>query len=417
MVKLLMIADDFTGALDSGVQLAVKGAKTRVILDKTVDFKEIKEDIDVLVVDAETRHMKPEAAYKIVYKLTKDAEGAEIPYILKKTDSALRGNVGAELAAVSDASAQEILPFLPAFPRMNRITREGKHYVDGVPVNESVFGKDPFEPVKHAYIPKIICEQKGIDVQCVTAENDIASIKGKGIAVFDSESDAQMVEVGKALHRQGLLRRMAGCAGLAEKIPEILGWNGTSPQMPRVNADLLVVCGSINPITQKQLAYAERAGFFRERLSVDQKLKKDYFLTEQGKKQLDRIYARCKKNSRMIIDTSEQPGRNAMPDDTKEHGISLETCRVRISEALGQLVQGLIERGLDSTILMTGGDTLLGFMKQTQNQGITPICEVATGTVLFQFQVNGKHIYGFSKSGGFGEEDLLAELAVRISEE
>ena len=33
MVKLLIIADDFTGALDTGVQFAARGAATRVITD------------------------------------------------------------------------------------------------------------------------------------------------------------------------------------------------------------------------------------------------------------------------------------------------------------------------------------------------------------------------------------------------
>ena len=39
---------------------------------------------------------------------------------------------------------------------MNRITRNGIHYIDGVPVHESVFGKDPFEPVADSYIPEIL---------------------------------------------------------------------------------------------------------------------------------------------------------------------------------------------------------------------------------------------------------------------
>ena len=33
MVKLLIIADDFTGALDTGVQFAARGAATSVITD------------------------------------------------------------------------------------------------------------------------------------------------------------------------------------------------------------------------------------------------------------------------------------------------------------------------------------------------------------------------------------------------
>lgn len=52
MVKLLIIADDFTGALDTGVQFAARGAATRVVTDLAYDFT--LADAEVLVMVAET---------------------------------------------------------------------------------------------------------------------------------------------------------------------------------------------------------------------------------------------------------------------------------------------------------------------------------------------------------------------------
>lgn len=63
MVKLLIIADDFTGALDTGVQFASCGADTKVITDPHYDFT-LAGDNDVLVFDSETRHIKSEDAYR-----------------------------------------------------------------------------------------------------------------------------------------------------------------------------------------------------------------------------------------------------------------------------------------------------------------------------------------------------------------
>lgn len=40
MVRLLIIADDFTGALDTGVQFATRGATTRVVTNADYDFKQ-----------------------------------------------------------------------------------------------------------------------------------------------------------------------------------------------------------------------------------------------------------------------------------------------------------------------------------------------------------------------------------------
>ena len=116
MASLLMIADDFTGALDTGVQFAASGVQTRVIVGGDVDLAARGEDVQVLVIDAETRHLPPERAYAVVEKLVRQAEALGVQYIYKKTDSALRGNIGAELTALLRASGQKQLPFLPAYP-------------------------------------------------------------------------------------------------------------------------------------------------------------------------------------------------------------------------------------------------------------------------------------------------------------
>ncbi|RAZ93762.1 four-carbon acid sugar kinase family protein, partial [Klebsiella oxytoca] len=81
--------------------------------------------------------------YQVVYETAKRAWGLGIPYMYKKTDSALRGNVGSELTAVLDATGSRSLHFFPAFPRMHRTTEDGIHYINGIPVHESVFGRDP----------------------------------------------------------------------------------------------------------------------------------------------------------------------------------------------------------------------------------------------------------------------------------
>ena len=69
MVKLVVVADDFTGALDTGIKFAEAGAQTQVILKPDFGMEEIRPDSEVLIVDAETRHLDGEAAYHILYDL------------------------------------------------------------------------------------------------------------------------------------------------------------------------------------------------------------------------------------------------------------------------------------------------------------------------------------------------------------
>ena len=48
MLELLIIADDFTGALDTGVQFAGEGAETRVVTDRNYDYCAVEAGIQVL---------------------------------------------------------------------------------------------------------------------------------------------------------------------------------------------------------------------------------------------------------------------------------------------------------------------------------------------------------------------------------
>ena len=52
MITLLIIADDFTGALDTGVQFAAAGTVVRVVTDTGYDYRKADEGVRVLVMDA-----------------------------------------------------------------------------------------------------------------------------------------------------------------------------------------------------------------------------------------------------------------------------------------------------------------------------------------------------------------------------
>ncbi|MFQ8831716.1 MAG: four-carbon acid sugar kinase family protein [Ruthenibacterium lactatiformans] len=125
MIHLFVIADDFTGALDTGVQFASYGAATKVVVGTGLQALEADAQTQVLVVDAETRHLPAAQAYDTVYRLVRWAKEKKIGCIYKKTDSALRGNIGAELSAALAADGGERLHFVPAFPNLDRVTRGG----------------------------------------------------------------------------------------------------------------------------------------------------------------------------------------------------------------------------------------------------------------------------------------------------
>lgn len=415
MILLLIIADDFTGALDTGVQFAAHGIRTRVVVDADVDFT--SQEVKVLVVDTETRHLPAAEAYDVVSKLTRRAKCAGISYIYKKTDSALRGNIGAELAAVLEASGCSRLPFLPAFPQTGRITRGGVHYVDGVPVTESPFGIDPFEPVKHAVISELIAEQCSQPVKSFPALTTGSSIpQEKGILVFDAVDSDELFHTGRQLQEQDALHIMAGCAGFGAVLPELLGIDAEeSGSLPELDPRLLVVCGSVNPITLTQLERAESAGFIRLRLTLRQKLEPGYWNSSEGRDDLIQMEEILAANSYCIIETNDPGGNQPTADYADALGIDRETMRVRIASSLGSLVGEIFTSPSLGTLLLTGGDTLLQCMSCVGVRELEPLCELEKGVVLASFTYHGCTRHVITKSGGFGQENLLTDLAERIA--
>lgn len=412
---LLIIADDFTGALDTGVQFAARGIKTRVVVG--ADAALTHQNADVLVVDTETRHLPAAQAYAAVEGLVQRAKYAGFAYLYKKTDSALRGNVGAELAALLSASSSRQLAFLPAFPQMNRVTKSGVQYIDGVPVTESPFGVDPFEPVRHAAVTDLLAEQTDLPAASFPALAADGSVPAEdGILVFDAATVDELRSTGRALLNNGGLRVLAGCAGFGAVLPELLGLGGADVTCPALDPRLLVICGSVNAITLAQLDKAEQAGFTRLRLTPHQKLMPDYWRSADGRMTLDHIEETLAAHPYNIIETNDEGGNEPTAAAADALGLTREEMRVRIASGVGQLVGALFASPAVGTLLLTGGDTLLQCMNSVGVHELEPICEMEHGVVLARFGCGGTTRYVITKSGGFGQADLLTALAKRIAD-
>ncbi len=162
MPKLLIVADDLTGALDTGIQFAKRGIGTRILIRADAGFLDAAQAEEVVVVNTASRHMPADEAYRIVFRAVRAAEESGFDCFYKKTDSALRGNVGAELTAMRDALRRPVA-LAPAYPAMGRTTVGGIQYIDGVPVAETAFGRDPFAPVLSSDVGEILLKSGAKD--------------------------------------------------------------------------------------------------------------------------------------------------------------------------------------------------------------------------------------------------------------
>lgn len=415
MIKMLVIADDFTGALDTGVQFTRQGLYTKISTNINFDYDSINDDLDILVIDAQTRHLTYKEAYSAVKIISEKAIANGVEYIYKKTDSALRGNIGAELHGLVDSSNEDSVYFIPALPKYNRVTKNGIHYIDEVPVAESVFGNDPFEPVKYSQVAKIISLQTDINISEVYDINKLKDFE-EGIVVFDATNDDDLNDIAKRLYKDSTAKLFAGCAGFASVLPIFLGIDKKERAKVVFDNGLLIACGSVNPITTKQIINGVKNNFKYISMNESQKLESNWFLKNQSEyvELLDKFVD----DEFIIIDANNvNESQDVTPNIfAQENNVKLDDIRRNISKSIGQMVKDFIEIGTHRNIMIIGGDTLFAFIENIGIELLEPVEEIYDGVVLSVFQYKNNKYNIITKSGGFGNENIISDLVKFIED-
>lgn len=133
-LRLAIFADDLTGAADSGAPFARLGFSTVVALDIADTAAGPADDVDVLVVNTDSRYRRTSEAAASVTAGGQAVKSLGFSLVYKKIDSLFRGNVGAEIAAAMDALGVSECLLAPAFPAQGRTTEEGRCLVRGKPL-------------------------------------------------------------------------------------------------------------------------------------------------------------------------------------------------------------------------------------------------------------------------------------------
>src|SRR5215207_7914495 len=251
---IAVIADDLTGAADSGVQFVHAGYRAAVYFRAT---EMVADDLDAVSFDTDSRAMPAGFAVKRVLDTARVARGARMVY--KKLDSTLRGNVAAELAAALGGTRRERVVVVPAFPAAGRTTVGGIQRVHGVPVDETEMAKDPNTPVSEAHVPSLLADTFS-SVGTLSVEN-LADPERVRLAL--EENECVVVDAERYADLETLVRAVpdsawvlwAGSAGLALALGSVYpgpcaGDAGVErgPVRP-----VLVVVGSLSGVAREQV--------------------------------------------------------------------------------------------------------------------------------------------------------------------
>lgn len=408
MIKLLVIADDFTGALDTGVQFSNLGIATLVSTNINIDYAEVDQTIEVLVIDTESRYLSYEEAYRKVKDVLERARAQGILYIYKKVDSAFRGNISGEIAAVLESFPARMVSFLPAYPEMNRVLINGDLYIDDQLASQSVFAQDPYEPVTESNILKRLKNEAGIEAQLVR-EGKLPE-NTNGLVVFDAQRDEELRLHADYLAELGQLSLTIGCAGFAKFLAQKL-FPESSPRTYTLKKPLVVISGSINPITKQQIEHAQAKNAPRISLQPEQLLKPNYWSSDEGQGAVAEYLSLMEEHPLIVFETLHEETSQGIGDYSDKYHLGPSDVRFRIGQSLGELSRSIWGNHTESTFLFTGGDTLFQSMEVLGIKAIKTIAEISAGVVLSEINWQGKDIQVITKSGGFGHEQLFTEIS------
>jgi len=238
-----IIADDLTGAADTGVQFARAGYRAAVVFrgEPVPD-----EELDAVVFDTDSRTRRPGLAARYVAEAGRNVRDARLVY--KKFDSTLRGPVAAELSAAFESTRRRRAVVAPAFPAAGRTTAGGTQLVHGVPVHETEMRNDPRTPVRDAHVPTLLGRWSasvgtlGVD-DLDDPENVRRALARDEWTVVDAERDADLEALVRAVPDPGAVL-WAGSAGLAQALGQDRahgrGWRQDARPLrpPRPDGDL-----------------------------------------------------------------------------------------------------------------------------------------------------------------------------------
>jgi uncharacterized protein YgbK (DUF1537 family) len=416
--KIVVIADDLTGANDTGVQFAKQGLKTIVLMRVHGSPSELDED--VLVVDTQSRALSPAEAYQKVAEtalLFKNRDQFHTLY--KKIDSTLRGNLGTEIDAIMDVCGLELAVVAPAFPKNGRITVGGYHLLGNAPLEATEIARDPQCPVSESHIPTLLAKQTKRKVGHVGIKSAIAgtegildamrqsSAAGQKILVCDAWQEEHLKMIAQAAVRLEKSILWVGSAGLAEYVPLALGLGAASADKNPV----LVIAGSVSNVTRGQVA------MLRQRADVVfiEAAPCSFLKPATAQAETDRCYhaaINALTTGKDVVIVSGYS--DEMVTGTKEEGLSLGLSNRQTSEAvaaaLGGICRQIVLNVSVSGLVLTGGDIALSCCSLLSADGISVIREVAPGIPVGVLK--GGQCFGLkvvTKAGAFGAEDALCK--------
>lgn len=268
MDRIIVLADDFTGATDIASAFADTGRKVRTWTSAeaiNLESPGFVSDVDVEVVALKSRSCPPDEAIKLMKESLRRLgykNGSDQIYFkyCSTFDSTPQGNIGPCLDFLVKVTGDELPVVVPAFPDNYRTQYCGYLFVSGKLLSETHMANHPLTPMRDSSVIRLLESQSQRPCELVRLEDLRRGALGKRFKqkpnvgaslVIDAITNSDMQIIAESVSQRTLV---SGGSALAQWYPKI-GESTRVVAEVSTDDDGLILVGSRSEMTQKQLSY------------------------------------------------------------------------------------------------------------------------------------------------------------------
>ncbi len=424
MNKILILADDLTGANDTGAAICKLGLSTYAVVRSSLPPKDIQA-YDCISVNMGSRGLTPARSFEIVQDAMRRFATGDIRLYSKRIDSTLRGNLGAECDAMLDSRAPDGLALIvPAFPHAGRTYYGDTVYVNGVPLARTAVAKDPKCPVATSSALRLFREQSRRQTGLIALET-----VRTGPGVIRKEVDRLWAEGVRNILIEAVTQgdiRLVASAVFDLKQPFIAVDPGSftaalaaqqfpcAPDIRQISHSrgrrVLAVIGSVNRISKVQTARLlslPNVGYAM--LDVEEILESESRCQMQISSALQKLKREDQAKNVLALLFSSAVGEGYVPLERfrQRDGLTMEEVSELLNSAIARAVAMELDRSEDyGGLFTTGGDITVAVCEVLKVGGLKVLEEVVPLAVRGELRLPGGRVLDIVTKGGMiGDED------------
>ncbi len=422
-----IIADDLTGANDTGLQFHNNGAETNILLDKNIEDKQDNSPC-VWAISTESRNVEPQVAFEKVKEITELVVQKFNPDLFyKKIDSTVRGNIAVEVLSMLEVLDWDSAVIIPAFPQAKRITVGGYQLQDGVPIERTEMALDPHSPISESHLPTMLKMQLGENLEHIVGVIDLKTVldgagpilkklneliaDGKKIIVVDSTSVTDIKQIVLAIQKSDYKILPVGNASGAKVLsnecfpPEAESIKSGEIKIPKLPK--LIVSGSATHITANQIETLENNCIYSEKTKIIE-LEVDDIIGGVRDELVNKIVSNLESYEAVLVHTSNLfKNFNGFSNDKINEDLTKAEFVSLITGYLANLTASVLSK-IKAILITLGGETSYKCCNAIGVNQLKLVDEVLPAIALSRCENSEQLI--ITKSGNLGKDTTIMDI-------